>query len=73
MELYEVQLGVDRAARDTGRRLEVRVRENDPLSAAIAAEQLADRDLEDPATMYSHAMAVREITPPWASAATLAA
>jgi hypothetical protein len=58
---YEVILGVDRAAQDTGRRLTLRVRENDPLSAAIKAERIADRGLEDPATMYSHAVSVTPV------------
>jgi len=55
MGIYEVLLGVDRAARDTGRRIHMRVRERDPLSAAIKAEALADATLQDPAE-YTHGM-----------------
>ena len=61
MGLYEVLLGVDRAAKDTGRRIHMRVRESDPLSAAIAAERKADAKLADPSTMYTHAIRVRPI------------
>lgn len=61
---YEVLLGIDRAARDTGRRLTLQVKENDPLRAAIKAERLADQRLEDPATMYTHAMRVTPMTQP---------
>ena len=57
-QLYEITLGVDYAARDTGRRITMCVRESDPLSAAIMAEQLADEQLQDPVTMYTHAMEV---------------
>ena len=60
-QLYDVILGVDRAAKDTGRRIHMRVRESDPLSAAIAAEQKADARLADPSTMYTHAMRVRPV------------
>ena len=59
--LYEVLLGIDRAAHDTGKRITMQVRESDPLKAAIQAEQRADRDLDDPATMYTHAMRVRPV------------
>jgi hypothetical protein len=55
MGIYEVTLGVDHAARDTGRRVTMQVRERDPLSAAIKAEELADATLQD-ATEYTHAM-----------------
>jgi len=60
MELYEVLLGIDRAARDTKRRVTMQVRESDPLSAAIMAEELADGALTDPVE-YSHAMSVRPV------------
>jgi hypothetical protein len=60
---YEILLGVDRAARDTGQRIRMRVRESDPLKAAIRAEQIADRGFKDPATMYTHAMQVRAVRP----------
>ncbi len=68
---YEVILGVDRAALDTGRRMTMVVKENDPLSAAIKAEQLADRRLEDPATMYCHALSVTPVARPAAVAISL--
>ncbi len=55
MGIYDIVLGVDRAARDTGRRLNMRVCERDPLSAAIKAEELADATLRNP-TEYTHAM-----------------
>jgi len=67
--LYEVLLGIDRAARDTGKRITTCVRENDTLSAAIAAEAIADKELEDPATMYTHAMRVRPVIKPVPAAA----
>jgi hypothetical protein len=41
-------LGVDRAAQDTGCRIRMQVRERDPLTAAIAAEQKADKQLRNP-------------------------
>ena len=59
--LYDVLLGIDRAARDTGVRVKMQVRESDPLSAALKAEQLADQTLENRATMYTHALAARPI------------
>jgi hypothetical protein len=65
---YEVLLGIDRAARDTGRRVTMVVKENDPLSAAIKAEQIADRQLEDPVTMYCHAVSVTPVEAPAALA-----
>ena len=58
MHLYEVLLGIDRVAEDSGQRMTLRVREADPLSAAIAAEALADKKLSAPLE-YSHAMGVR--------------
>jgi len=57
---YEVLLGIDRAAKDTKRRVTMQVREADPLSAAITAEELVDGTLMDPVE-YSHAMAVRPV------------
>ena len=71
MGIYEVLLGIDRAARDTGRRITLQVRERDAVSAALTAEKLADRDLEDPATMYTHAMRVRPVERPAAVAAAM--
>ena len=61
MGIYEIILGVDRAAKDTGRRIRMQVRECDPLSAAIVAEELADKELENPSIEYTHAMRVRPI------------
>jgi hypothetical protein len=61
MGIYEVLLGIDRAARDTGRRVAMQVRESDPLSAAIMAEELADKKLANPGIEYTHAMRVRPI------------
>ena len=64
-QLFRVILGVDYAARDTGRRITMCVRETDALSAAIKAEQEADRTLDHPDVEYTHAMhvapAIREI------------
>ena len=60
MNLYEVILGIDRAARDTKRRVRMQVRESDPLSAAIMAEQMTDATLRDPVE-YSHAMRVSPV------------
>ena len=54
-------LGVDRAARDTGRRITIRVLGSDRLSAAMAAESMADRTLADPAVEYTHAMTVMPV------------
>ena len=42
---YDVILGIDHAARDTGRRIAMRVCESDPLQAALKAERLADKRL----------------------------
>jgi hypothetical protein len=75
MGIYEVLLGIDRAARDTGRRVAMQVREADPLSAAIMAEELADKKLANPGIEYTHAMRVRplmETTPVPAAAMPLA-
>ena len=70
--LYEVLLGIDRAARDTGKRIRMQVRESDPLSAAIAAEQMADNQLSEPGLEYTHAVAVQPVIQP-AMAMALAA
>ena len=61
METYEVMLGVDRAARDTGVRITLMVRESNPLIAAIKAEQIADGRLPHPEVEYTHAMRVRPV------------
>ena len=63
MSIYDVLLGIDRAARDTRRRMTVRVLASDRLSAAIAAEQLGDQQVQQDVE-YTHAMQVRTITPP---------
>jgi len=68
-QLFTVTLGVDYAARDTGRRITMCVRERDPLSAAIKAEQLADRTLEHPDVEYTHAVNVRRVSQPAPAAA----
>ena len=59
--LYEVILGIDRAARDTKRRMRVKVLAGDRLSAAIAAEQVGDGQLREPSVEYTHAIAVRPV------------
>lgn len=64
MNYYEVRLGVDRAARDTGRRITVMVSENDPVQAAIKAESMADACLKDPGVEYTHAMSVMPVIQP---------
>jgi len=69
MQLFEVLLGVDRAARDTGRRIRITTFGEDRLSAALCAEETADAGLEDPAVMYTHAM---RVTPLAREAAALA-
>jgi hypothetical protein len=58
MGLYEVVLGIDRAARDTGRRIVMEIFGADPLAAAESAEALGDSALEDPKTMYCRAVSV---------------
>ncbi len=63
MKLYNVLLGIDHAARDTKRRLHIRVKAEDVLSAAIAAEKIGDRRVFEPGVEYTHAMRVVEIRP----------
>ncbi len=63
MGLYEVLLGIDRAARDTRQRLTVRVMARDRLSAAIEAEKIGDNQVREPNVMYTHAMSVRRVNP----------
>ncbi len=60
MHDYDVLLGVDCAARDTGMRMRLRVRESNALSAALVAEQTADQAMDDPRA-YTHAMRVRAV------------
>ena len=73
MNYYEVTLGVDRAARDTGRRMTVRVSGRDAVMAAIRAEQMADACLKDPGVEYTHAMTVLPVVCAPAAVALLAA
>ena len=68
---YDVTLGVDRAARDTGRRMTVRVNGSDAVSAAIKAEQVADACLKDPGLEYTHAMDVMPVIQPEPAAMAL--
>lgn len=63
MGLYDVLLGIDHAARDTRRRLTIRVMAEDRLSAAIAAEQIGDCQVREPGVEYTHAMQVRPVNP----------
>lgn len=70
MGLFDVLLGIDKAAKDTGRRIECRVLAADRYSAAIKAEEMADRTLKDPAVEYSHAM---QVVPVKAAALAMAA
>lgn len=72
MGLFEVLLGVDRAARDTGRRMTVKVLGSDKLSAALAAEGMADRTLDHPDIEYTHAISVRPVSVPAMSLALAA-
>lgn len=60
---YEVLLGVDRAARDTGRRITMCVRECGPLQAALKAERMADKRLAHPDVEYTHAIQVNPVAP----------
>ena len=73
MGIYDVLLGIDRAARDTRRRMTVRVMATDRLSAAIAAEQVGDLQVRDASVEYTHAMQVRPVNPPHRPAMALAA
>jgi len=67
MGLYEVLLGIDHAAKDSGRRMTMTVCERDALSAAITAEEVADGELDTPFE-YSHAMHVECLRKPDAAA-----
>lgn len=77
MGIYSVTLGIDRAARDTRRRMTLKVPADCRLSAAIAAERIGDRMVRDPAVEYTHALSVEPARIPRpaapASAATPAA
>ena len=59
MGLYTVTLGIDRAAKDTRRRMKLKVPAGDRLSAAIAAERIGDGMVRDPSVEYTHALSVR--------------
>jgi hypothetical protein len=61
--LYDVLLGIDRAAHDTHRRMNVQVLAGDRLSAAIAAEQIGDNQVREPQVEYTHAINVRPVRP----------
>ena len=65
---FKVKLGVDRGAKPTGSMMSMIVRARDALSAAIVAESRADRDLDDPRTMYSYAVSVEPVPRPQAMA-----
>jgi hypothetical protein len=56
--LYEVLLGIDHAARDTKRRMRVKVEAGDRLEAAIEAEKIGDSCVREPVVEYTHAMKV---------------
>lgn len=64
MGLYKVRLGVDRGARDTHQRLTLTVPALDRLSAAIAAERIADGMVRDPSVEYTHALSVKALPGP---------
>jgi hypothetical protein len=62
MGLYEVSLAIARGARDTRRRLKVRVFAEDRLDAAISAERIGDNQVREPIE-YTYAMSVRRVNP----------
>jgi hypothetical protein len=73
-QLFKVRLGVDYAARDSGRRMTMCVREADPLSAALKAEQEADKTLEHPDVEYTHAISATPVVErPFVAALPMAA
>jgi len=59
VNLYKVLLGIDHAARPTGQLMTVKVTSSDPLSAAIEAERIGDKQVREPGIEYTHAMDVR--------------
>ena len=71
--LYRVKLGIDRAARDTHRRLTLTVPADDRLSAAIAAERVGDGMVKDPSVEYTHALSVKAVRGPRPAGAAVAA
>lgn len=73
MGLFDVVLGIDKAAKDTGVRLQYRILARDRFSAAMVAEGMADRTLKDPGIEYSHAMKVTPVNQPAATALAMAA
>ena len=58
---FEVLLGIDHAARDTKRRMRVKVEANDRLEAAIIAERIGDQFVREPDVEYTHAMRVAPV------------
>lgn len=73
MGIYEVLLGIDRAAKDTHRRFTLKVPAEDRLSAAICAERIGDGMVRDPAVEYTHALSVRPLPGPKPAALVMAA
>ena len=69
MGLYTVTLGIDRAAKDTRRRMTLTVPAQDRLSAAIAAEHIGDSMVRDPSVEYTHAVSVEPAPHPKPAAA----
>lgn len=61
---YDVVLGVDKAARDTGRRIEMRVTAADRFAAAMRAEAMGDMTLRDRPIEYTHAVRVTPVIEP---------
>ncbi len=59
--IYEVVLGIDRAGHDTGERISMQCLAHDRFSAAMVCEASADAKLDDPETMYTHAMRVHSV------------
>ncbi len=59
--LYDVFLGVDRAAKDTGERLNIRCHAVSAFEAAMTAERIADQRVAEPDVMYTHAMRVTPV------------
>jgi hypothetical protein len=63
MGLYDVLLGIDRAARDTHRRIHVHVLARDRLSAAIEAEKIGDSQVREPGVEHTWTVSVRKLKP----------
>ena len=73
MGIYSVKLGIDRAAKDTRRRITLNVLAGDRLSAAIAAERVGDGMVRDPSVEYTHALSVKPVRGPRPAGAAVAA